>query len=97
MLTTTPKRNPASKGNGSDTVFDRLRCIRRLGESYSDVLLRLAGRASRPSAPGGPPAGLCASRRNSPRTSVACHCSGWLPLIGYHARLRYACDRRRVR
>ena len=41
MLTTTPKRNPASKSNRSDAVLDRLRCIRGPGESYSDVILRL--------------------------------------------------------
>ena len=41
MLTTTPKRNPASKSNRSDAVLNRLRCIRRPGESYSDVILGL--------------------------------------------------------
>jgi hypothetical protein len=41
MLTTTPKRNPASKSNRSDAVLDRLRCIRSPGESYSDVILGL--------------------------------------------------------
>jgi hypothetical protein len=41
MLTTTPKRNPASKSNRSDAVLNRLRCIRRPGESYSGVILGL--------------------------------------------------------
>ena len=41
MLTTTPKRNPASKSNRSDAVLDRLRAMRRPGDSYSDVILRL--------------------------------------------------------
>ena len=43
MLTTTPKRNPASKSNRSDAVLDRLRAMRGRGESYSDVILRLVG------------------------------------------------------
>ena len=43
MLTTTPKRNPASKSNRSDAVRDRLRAMRVRGESYSDVILRLVG------------------------------------------------------
>ena len=43
MLTTTPKRNPASKSNKSDAVVDRLRATRTPGESYSDVILRIAG------------------------------------------------------
>ncbi len=38
MLTTTPKRNPASKSNGSDAVLDRLKAIRRPGVSDSHVI-----------------------------------------------------------
>jgi len=41
MLTTTPKRNPASMSNRSDAVLDRLRAVRRPGESPSDVIIRL--------------------------------------------------------
>jgi hypothetical protein len=41
MLTTTPKRNRASKSNRSDAVLDRPRAMRRPRESYSDVRLRL--------------------------------------------------------
>jgi hypothetical protein len=40
MLTTTPKRNPASKSNRSDAVLDRLRAMRRPGESYNEVVPR---------------------------------------------------------
>jgi hypothetical protein len=40
MLTTTPKRNPASKSYRSDAVLDRLRCMRRPGESYNEVVPR---------------------------------------------------------
>ena len=32
MLTTTPKRNPASKSTRSDAVLDRLGAMRRRGE-----------------------------------------------------------------
>ena len=46
MLTTTPKRNAASKSNRSDAVLDRLRATRTPGESYSDVILRLVGMES---------------------------------------------------
>jgi hypothetical protein len=42
MLTTTPKRNPASKSNRSDSVLDRLRAMRRPGDSYSEVIRRIA-------------------------------------------------------
>jgi hypothetical protein len=41
MLTAKPERNPASKSNRCDAVLDRLRCIRRPGESYSNVILSL--------------------------------------------------------
>ena len=41
MQTTTPKRNPAWKSNSSDAILDRLRYMRRPGESYSDIILRL--------------------------------------------------------
>ena len=41
MLTTTPKRNRASKGNRIDAALDRL--MRSLGKSYSDVILRRHG------------------------------------------------------
>jgi hypothetical protein len=34
MLTTTPKRNPASKSNRSDAVLDRLRATRGSDEGY---------------------------------------------------------------
>ena len=40
MLTTTPKRNPASKSYRSDAVLDRLRCMCRPGESYNEVVPR---------------------------------------------------------
>ena len=41
MLTTTPKRNPASKSNRSDAVLDRPKAMCQPSESYSDVILRL--------------------------------------------------------
>jgi hypothetical protein len=42
MRTSTRARNAASKSNRRDTVLDRLRCMRCPGESYSDMILRLA-------------------------------------------------------
>ena len=37
MLTTTPKRNPASKSNRSDAALGRLRAMCRPGESCCDI------------------------------------------------------------
>jgi hypothetical protein len=47
MLTTKPKRNPASKGYRSDALLCRLRCMRRPGESYNEVVPR-RGRYEQP-------------------------------------------------
>jgi hypothetical protein len=41
MLTTTPKRNPASKRDWSDARPRPSEGMRRPGESYNDVSLRL--------------------------------------------------------
>ena len=41
MLTTAPKRNPASKSHRIDAILDRLRAMRGPDESYSDVILGL--------------------------------------------------------
>jgi hypothetical protein len=55
-------------------VLARLRAMRGRGESYSDVIMLLAGRASRPRRPlsslGGPPAALCASTRHGGRLAT---------------------------
>ena len=40
MLTTTPKRNAAPKNYRSDAPLGRLRCMRRPGESYNEVVPR---------------------------------------------------------
>jgi hypothetical protein len=60
MLTTTPKRNLAS--------LDHLRAMRRPGESYSDVILRLALSVDPASAAWSPRQVFSQSRATMPQT-----------------------------
>ena len=70
MQTTTPKRNPASKSNRSDVVLNRLRRMRRPGESYGDVILGLVELRNLP------------SKRSPSRSAMKSWKSSSLPLCG---------------